>query len=228
MASIALPPALLVMVLALLGGTLVALIAFVVVASAVGVWVVTGADARVRRAFGGRPADRIGEARALNLLEGLGFTAGLRPPELLVVDETGANIAVWGRRPSAAVVAVTSGLLGCLSRIQLEGVLAAALVEIRSGELGAATLVASLPGVGRRLVRSAQGRDEATDAAAVGLTRFPPGLASALDAIAATGSSVTAGGPDRAHLWLVDPSPVDAPSGQRSRPGDRAEALREL
>ncbi|HET9691061.1 MAG TPA: hypothetical protein VFP61_07905, partial [Acidimicrobiales bacterium] len=135
---------------------------------------------------------------------------------------------VWGRRPQDAVVAVTAGLLDALPRIELEGALAAALAAIREGELGPATIVASVPGAGRRLVASAAGRDEATDAAAVGLTRFPPGLAAALETMGGRGTSVTAGGPDRAHLWLVDPAPAGARSPGRSAPHDRAEALREL
>ncbi|HET9692129.1 MAG TPA: hypothetical protein VFP61_13335, partial [Acidimicrobiales bacterium] len=125
-AAFALPPAFVLGLVGLVAGPVVALVVFVVVAAAIAAWVVRGADARVRRAIGGHPADPQAHARPVNLLEGLSFTAGLRPPELVVVDEPGANLAVWGRRPQGAVVAVTAGLLAALPRIELEGALAAA------------------------------------------------------------------------------------------------------
>ena len=201
---------------------------FVVVAGAGAAWVWSGAQRRVVGAVGGHPADPVGQARALNLIEGLSFTAGLRQPPLIVVDSEGLNAGVVGRDPASAVVVVTSGLLGELSRIELEGILAAALVEIRNGELGPATIVAGIPGLGRRLVTSATGRDAATDLAAVNLTRFPPGLAGALDKMDAKGTVVAGVRADQAHLWLADPLPAGSAAGSRTSLHDRAEALREL
>jgi heat shock protein HtpX len=192
------------------------------------VWTWTGAERRVLRALGGHPADPARDARALNLIEGLSFTAGLRQPALLVLDSEGLNVAVAGRVASSAVVVATSSLLAELTRIELEGVLAAALVEIRGGELGPATVVASLPGLGRRLVSSAGGRDAATDLAAANLTRFPPGLASALDKMDSRGTAVAGAGPDQAHLWLADPMPAGGVTSARTALHDRAESLREL
>lgn len=178
--------------------------------------------------MGGRPADPKDEARALNVIEGLSFTAGLRQPALVVVDSDGLNAAVAGRDPTSAVVVATSALLAELTRIELEGVLAAALVEIRNGELGPATIAASLPGLGRRLVSSASARDAATDLAAVSLTRFPPGLAAALDKMDSKGTAVASARADQAHLWLADPRRADAITVPRTGLHDRAEALREL
>lgn len=227
-AAVALPPAVLLGLLGLLGGPVVAVVVLVVVAAGLAAWVWVGADRRVARAVGGRPADPRREARALNLIEGLSLTAGIHPPALVVVEAEGANLAVWGRDPARTTIAATTRLLADLPRIELEGILAAAVVEVRAGVLGPATLAAGLPGAGRRLVSSAEGRDARTDAAAARLTRFPPGLAAALERVAATGASVAAGGPDRAHLWLVNPAPAGSATPGRTAPADRAAALREL
>lgn len=226
--SVVVPPALILGLVALLAGPVVALVVVVVVATGGALWAWRGADARVLTRFGGRHADRRGEARPLNLIEGLSFTAGLHPPALTVVEAEGLNLAVVGRDRSSTTVVATSALLAELSRIELEGVLAAALAEIRRGELGPATMAASLPGVGRCLVSSGAGRDAATDLAAVGLTRFPPGLAAALDKMAARGTAVDVAGPDQAHLWLADPHPGGVSAAGRTSLHDRAEALREL
>ncbi len=227
-AAAAAPPALVLGAITLLVNPVIALVVFVAVAAAVAAWVWIGAQRRVLSAVGGRVADVDGEARALNLIEGLSFTAGLRQPALVVVDSGGLNAAVVSRDPSSAVVVATSGLLAELTRIELEGALAAALVEIRHGELGPATVVASLPGLGRRLVSSAPGRDAATDLAAVKLTRFPPGLAAALEKMESKGTAVGGIGADQAHLWLADPLPPGAGAGGRTSLHDRAQALREL
>ena len=227
-AAVALPPAVIVGVIVAIANPIIGAALFVVVLAGIAAWAWSGAQRRVLDAIGGRPADPAGEARALNLIEGLSFTAGLRQPSMVVVDSDGLNAAVVARQPASATVVVTTGLLAELTRIELEGILAAALVEIRNGELGPATVAASLPGVGRRLVSSATGRDAATDLAAVKLTRFPPGLAGAFDKMATKGTAVASARPDHAHLWLADPLPAGASVGQRTGLHDRAEALREL
>lgn len=231
-AVVALPPAVIVGAIVAAFAGLFGAVVFVVLAGGIAAWVWTGAERRVLDRIGGSPADPGRDARPLNLIEGLSFTAGLHPPALRVLPGDGLNVAVVGRQRDSSTIVVTSGLLAELTRIELEGVLAAALVEIRAGELGPATVAASLPGLGRRLVSSAPGRDAATDLAAVGLTRFPPGLAGALDKMDAKGTTVSSASVDQAHLWLADPlpgGPGAVPAGAvRTALRARAEALREL
>jgi heat shock protein HtpX len=79
-------------------------------------------------------------------------------------------------------------------------------------------------------------REYDADLAGVELTRYPPGLAAALDRIGADPRRVRHPSVATAHLWLVDPWPVDrARSGRFARWYDshpdleeRVDALREL
>ena len=80
-----------------------------------------------------------------NLVQGLSLAGGVGEPELHVIDDAGRNAAVVANGDRAAIV-TTTGLLGALDRISLEGVVAEALVRIRSGDAEAATLGAALFG----------------------------------------------------------------------------------
>ncbi|MGH9095198.1 MAG: hypothetical protein ACRDXE_08570, partial [Acidimicrobiales bacterium] len=176
-------------------------------------------------AVGGRPADPVRHARLINLAEGLTVGAGIHPPELLVLEDAALNLAVYGRRPQHPVVVVTAGLLAELSRVELEGILATALVDIRRGTTGPATASASIRGIGAARIVPAD-RDSDDDLAAVALTRYPPGLASALDKMDAKGTALRQPPGATGLLWLADPggpSPVRRASLQT-----RVEALSEL
>jgi len=227
-AVFALPPAVLVGVVAgLLGGALTGLLAAVVVGLALASWGRFGGDRRLAGAVGGRLADPGGDARLCNLVEGLSTQAGVRQPELKVVDSPGLNALAAGTAPARAVVAVTSGLLAELTRIELEAVLAEALIQVRRGETLPLTVLAGTFGVGRRYALLPDRETEA-DQAAVRLTRYPPGLMSALEKIATKGGEVTtAAGPFR-HCWLADPGPPDPAQPGRLDLYRRIEALREL
>lgn len=193
-------------------------------AAAAGVW---WRRAGRPAAFGpeGSPADPDRHARLLNLLDGLCASAGVRTPELRVVAVPGANLAAAGRHPSSARVTITAGLLDRLDRVELEAVLAEAVVAIRRRATVSATVAAAV-GFGGEWV-SGPNRDLDADRGAVTLTRYPPGLASALQACAAAGT-VVPGVPRRAaHLWLFHPLAGSSPA--RRRPLDeRVQALVEL
>src|SRR5207244_11096421 len=94
--------------------------------------------------FSDRVALSLGQARRVTaeeeprfptLVEGLCVAAGLPKPELYVVDDDAPNAFSTGRSPAHASLAVTSGLLQKLSRVELEGVLAHELSHIRSGDI---------------------------------------------------------------------------------------------
>jgi heat shock protein HtpX len=207
-----------------------AVVVFVVVAAASVWWAMTRGDRRVAgvlSSLGARDADPVRDARLTNLAEGLSITAGLRQPRLVVVEATGLNVMAAGTKPAKAVVAVTSGLLAELERIELEAVLAEAMCQIRRGDTVAPTVSVATLGLGRR-VAIASDRDATADQAAVTLTRYPPALASALEKLEAKGWEVPGQPAYMASLWLADPRPGAPNDAGRLPLSERIEALREL
>src|SRR3990170_4973231 len=94
-----------------------------------------------------RPADPVEHARLHNLVEGLCIAGGLPKPRLYVVDDDAPNAFATGRDPRHAAVAVTTGLLAKLNRVELEGVLAHELSHIKNYDILVSTLAVTLVGV---------------------------------------------------------------------------------
>lgn len=223
----ALAPALVLGLVGLIGGPIVAVVVFVVVLALVAAWLTRAGARQVLAGLSARPADPVGDARLVNLVDGLCTAAGVRAPRLLVADDTTCNLLVAGRRSDDMVLVATRGLLDHLSRIELEGVLAEGLVRIRQGDVLPATVAAATFGLAARFAIAGIGaRDEAVDRAAAALTLYPPALARALDTMDEHGTEVVGARAVTAPLWLADPRP-GAPSG-RPALATRAAALREL
>ena len=240
--TFSIPPAVvtglvLAVILALTVGLIVGLVVGVVVLVAVGagvwLWTGSGGDRRVERALanaGARPADPRGEARLHNLVEGLSAGAGVTAPRLLVIESDGLNAMVAGSDPRRATMAVTSGLLTGLDRIELEAVVASQLWLVRHGETQPATVLVATFGLGRQAALLSDA-DTQVDQGAVSLTRYPPALASALEKVEAKGSAVPGQPRWMSHFWLVDPLGAAASDGGadgRLPLAERVEALREL
>jgi heat shock protein HtpX len=187
-------------------------------------WPLLAADRRVASLVGGRDADPRQDARFWNLVEGVSTSAGVRQPLLRVVDSPALNILVSGSRTDRGLIVATTGLLAELSRIEMEGVVAEQLAQLRHGETRPATLLAATFGLGRRWALTSD-RDARADQLALSITRYPPALASALEKMDTKGTAV-AGPSYLSHLWLADP--CDPPDSQRLPLRDRIEALREL
>jgi heat shock protein HtpX len=235
-AAFALPLGVIVGLIGLAGGWIVAVVLFVVVTVVAGAWARFGGDRRVKAVVGGYSADPIRHARLVNLLEGLSAGAGIRMPTLRVLDQPGLNAMAAGLRPDGALVAVTEGLLDQLTRVELEGVLAEVVVQIRRGDTAPLTVLAATWGWGARFAVPPD-RDATSDQLAVSLTRYPPGLEAALAKMAAHGSVVTGVARGLPQLWLADPAPLHsgagadagvAPHTGRLPLAERVEALREL
>lgn len=199
---------------------------------------------RVALGVGGAEwADPAVHPRYHNLVEGLCANAGVPKPDLYVVPDDALNAFVAGRSPRRASVAVTSGLLGGLSRIELEGVVAQLLGQLRSPQLltstMAATLVGGIPTLAERarsrsgsawlgtallplaalcapLVRAAAPvrRVELADLAACRVTRYPPGLSAALEKLRDATTVVASATMGTAHLWFAQPMPVVGETGE--------------
>jgi heat shock protein HtpX len=213
--------------LGIVSGAVFGLVAFVVVAVVLALWCRLAGDRRVLARIGGRDADPTRDARLCNLVEGLSISAGVRQPRLRVIDSPGLNALAAGTRPSRAVLGVTTGLLSELDRVELEGVLAEGLVQIRRNETFPATILVATFGLGRGAAVPAD-RDAGADQAAVALTRYPPGLAAALEKIEAKGAVVDDQPSYMAHLWLADPRSGVTVDRGRLPLHERIEALREL
>jgi heat shock protein HtpX len=199
-----------------------------------------------------RPADPQEYQRLHNLVEGLCIASGLPKPRIYVVDDPAPNAFATGRNPRHAAIAVTTGLLGKLNRVELEGVLAHELSHIRNYDILVSTLAVTLVGgvailtdvairlmwwngglvpregdrsdsnnplaiVGFMLLLLAplvakamqaaisRRRETLADVSACQMTRYPPGLISALeklrDDVTVTHSASTA----TAHMWIEQP-----------------------
>ncbi len=200
-----------------------------------------------------RPADGPEYARYHNLVEGLCIAAGLPKPRLYVVDDPAPNAFATGRNPEHAALAVTTGLLEIMNRVELEGVLAHELSHIRNYDIlvstvavtavGAVALMADLGmrfmwfggrsdrrdnndsgGIGLILVilsfallilapfaaqlmqfAMSRRRELLADVSGVELTRYPPGLISALKKLKGDQAVVHHATRATAQLWIESP-----------------------
>ena len=182
-----------------------------------------------------RPVSADDEPRYHNLVEGLCVSAGLPKPELYVIDDEAPNSFATGRNADHAAIVVTTGLLQKLSRMELEGILAHELSHIRSHDILVTSLGAALVGLpltpagplANRLLSSlvGRGRERDADLGGVRLTRYPPGLAAALEKVGRAGAGAVPASRATAHLWIS--SPLDTSDGA-GRLDERIKALREM
>ena len=93
-----------------------------------------------------RPADPDRYKRLHNLVEGLCIAAGLPKPRVYVIDDDAPNAFATGRNPRHAAIAVTTGLLEKMTRVELEGVLAHELGHIRNYDILVSTLAVTMVG----------------------------------------------------------------------------------
>ena len=219
----------------LVGGPIVGVLLGLVLAGAASWAVARAGDGRVAAAVGGRRADVATEARLHNLVDSLCAAAGVPRPTLLVVEDAAPNALAFGIDPKHATLAVTTGLLEGLERVELEGVLAREVARIKHHDTRPATtavallsLVGGFGALGRRITAIAAGGGATlADANGVALTRYPPGLIAALEKLLADERVVTAGSRATAHLWLEPPS-VGSTTSPHPPLEERIAALREL
>ena len=104
-------------------------------------------DSVVLAATKAKPAEGRQYQYLRDTVEGLSIAAGIPPPKVYVVESEEMNAFATGRDPEHASVAVTTGLLGELDRLELEGVLAHEISHIRNRDILFMTLVAVLVGL---------------------------------------------------------------------------------
>src|SRR6476620_2927040 len=123
--------------------TIVALV-FAVIMAFVSYWKSDSIALAVSRA---KPADPEVYRRLHNLVEGLCIAGGLPKPAVYVVDDPAPNAFATGRNPKHAAIAVTTGLLEKMNRVELEAVLAHELSHIRNYDILVMTLVVTMVGI---------------------------------------------------------------------------------
>jgi heat shock protein HtpX len=190
------------------------------------------------------PADEQQQARLYNLVEGLCIASGLPMPKLYIIDDDAPNAFSTGLNPKRAAIVVTTGLLEKLNRLELEGVLAHELSHIRNYDILPMTLTVMMA---RMLVFApviasvtkfavSPQREYDADASGAQLTRYPPGLISALEKLQGDTTSIHSASKATAHLWIEQPLANDAGPGRPSHQlfdthpplGDRIRALQAM
>jgi heat shock protein HtpX len=226
-------------------------------------------DAVALRVSRAREASVEEYARYHNLVEGLCIASGLPKPRLYIVDDPAPNAFATGRNPRHAAVAVTTGLLEKMNRIELEGVLAHELSHIKNYDVLVSTLAVTMVGVvavladlgirmmwwgmGRnshrdydadhgggggpqailaiagfvllalsplvaQIMRLAVSRRRETlaDVSGIEMTRYPPGLISALEKLREDSTVVASTSHATSHLWIEEPAAQTPEEGKIS------------
>jgi len=84
----------------------------------------------------------------INTVEGLTLAAGLpKVPKVYVIDDSALNAFATGRDPEHSYIAVTTGLLKKLNKLELEGVLAHELSHIKNYDIRVMMLTSVLIGI---------------------------------------------------------------------------------
>jgi heat shock protein HtpX len=210
------------------------------------------ADAIALSVSRAKPADPDTYKRLHNLVEGLCIAGGLPKPRVYVVEDPAPNAFATGRNPQHAAIAVTTGLLEKMNRVELEGVLAHELSHIKNYDILVSTLAVTLVGavalmtdvairmmwwnggrqhrdgdrgdsfnpliivgfvlliLGPIIAKAMQAtisrrREILADVSACQLTRYPPGLISALEKLKADTTVTHSASTATAHLWIEQP-----------------------
>ena len=198
------------------------------------------------------PADEQEYRRLHNLVEGLCIAGGIPKPKVYIIQDDAPNAFATGRNPKNAAIAVTTGLLHIMNRVELEGVVAHELSHIKNYDILVSTLAVTLVGTiaivtdltlrmmwwngGRvasggdrgdrnnplaliglvllilapilaKVMQAAVSRRRETlaDVSAVRMTRYPPGLISALEKLQADNTVTHSASMATAHLWIEQP-----------------------
>ena len=92
------------------------------------------------------PADEESYKELHRIVENLSITAGLPKPSVYIIPDAAPNAFATGRDKNHAAVAVTQGLLGMMTRTELEGVLAHELSHIGNRDILLQSVVVVLVG----------------------------------------------------------------------------------
>jgi heat shock protein HtpX len=129
----------------LLGGASGATIALVI-AAGMNLFAYWNSDRMVLSMHGAHEVDARSAPDLVRLVGELAGRAGLPMPRVFVMDNPQPNAFATGRNPQNAAVAVTTGLMGSLSRAELAGVIAHELAHIKNHDTLLMTITATIAG----------------------------------------------------------------------------------
>ena len=86
------------------------------------------------------------QKQLMNVVEEMAIASGLPKPKVWVVPDDDPNAFATGRDPATASIAVTEGLLGKLSRDELQAVVAHEMAHVRNLDVRLMTLLAGMVG----------------------------------------------------------------------------------
>ncbi len=129
----------------LLGGAGGATIALVI-AAAMNLFAYWNSDRMVLSMHGAHEVDARSAPDLVRLVGDLAGRAGLPMPRVFVMDNPQPNAFATGRNPQNAAVAVTTGLMGSLTREELAGVIAHELAHIKNHDTLLMTITATIAG----------------------------------------------------------------------------------
>ncbi|MDE2021835.1 MAG: M48 family metalloprotease [Patescibacteria group bacterium] len=118
----------------------------VVIAVATNFYAYWASDKLVLSLNHARPASREEFFDFYTVTENLAITAGLPKPKLYVIDDPAPNAFATGRDEKHAVVCATTGLLGVMTRPELEGVIGHELSHIKNRDMLLMTVAVVLAG----------------------------------------------------------------------------------
>jgi len=224
---------------------LVVAVLFSTISSVISYW---WSDKIVLQMSGAKLVDHDSGREIYHLVENLCITAGLPLPKIYIIEDSAPNAFATGRDPQHAALALTTGILAKLEKIELEGVIAHELSHIGNRDILISTIATVLVGTiilivdwssrsalfgrGRNDNREGGGiglviiillsilaplsakllqmavsrkREFAADADGALLTRYPEGLASALEKISADPDELEVANRATAHMFIVSP-----------------------
>lgn len=206
-------------------------------------------DRQVLSMTNARPASKEEFFDFYTVTENLSIAAGIQMPKLYVIEDPSPNAFATGRNEKHAVVCATTGLLGMMTRPELEGVIAHELSHVRNRDILLMTVAVVLAGfiaiiadiflrmslwggnsrddnnrsggllivlgivalilapIAAQLIQLAisRRREFLADASGALLTRYPEGLANALQKIENVARPMQKVSHATAHLFISDP-----------------------
>lgn len=103
-------------------------------------------DKIVLRMYGAKEVSEVEAPELHSIVSELAQNAGIPKPKVAIVNSATPNAFATGRGPKKAVVAVTTGILGLLSRDELEGVIAHELGHVQNRDILIGAIAATIAG----------------------------------------------------------------------------------
>lgn len=110
------------------------------------IWSYWYSDSVAIASVGAVEADPIQYKELHQVVENLAITAGLPKPRVYIINDAAPNAFATGRDKNHAVIAVTTGLLGMMTRPELEGVIAHELSHVGNRDILVMTVAVVLVG----------------------------------------------------------------------------------